>query len=287
MKANLYTCNLIFLSFLVLGSCKSQSSLFVAEKTTTNSVIPYETVKDSVLCAPPYRGEKDCCYIYYELPYFKAEVAYKEMQPFFFFNRDSLKSQLKETMKLIKKDCTEFIPGGDMIFEVMYNDKNLIGLVLYHESINGQIYPFAYFNYQLSDKTQDYHYSSNSTYLDIFKKEKLSDLSLKINHVIEKNIREVIKNSPYDLWGNEITNEDIKKSLEELENTKQHFINGLADSWTLFKHKDYNNEEGVMFYEVEVPDIIAETNNYTASFFFTFNDLKPFLKESFKKQIGM
>ncbi|WP_271783491.1 hypothetical protein [Aquimarina algiphila] len=283
-----YICLLLF-SFFTLQNCTSQKA--GTKNISTNTTIPYETIKDSAYCKPPSSNNVE--YSFYNLPFFKTDrevVLFNGgniYQGFSFFNRDSLQIQLKKVIQDREEWCVKEDTHSGLIelsHEVTYNEKDLVSFKLYYAEYGGSIHTYTeYYNYSIDDQEINIRTDKGSI-LNIFKKEKKEELTSKMNEYILKNIKNTLING-YDDFGEKISVER-KRNIEESINNGDYTLAELPTEWAIEINgiEESQKEMGISFHGIRVPSIITDASN-DYSIFFTFKELHPYIVESFKKHM--
>lgn len=285
---NLNYTSLLLLGVLALHSCKLQKVNIskTNKKNEVNTIIRYETIRDSAYCK--LASSNNIEYSFYNLPFFKTD---KEIvlfngggiyQGFSFFDKDNLQIQLKKVAQNRGKWCVEEETYSGLIglnHEVTYNEKDLVSFKLYYEEYSGSVHTYTeYYNYSIYNQKINKRTDKGSV-LNIFNKEKTEGLISKINTYILKDIRNTLING-HDNIGEEISG-IRKRNIEENIKKGTYEITELPTEWGI---EVVDNEVGIIFYEVKVPNILTDaSNNY--SIFFTIKELHPYLVKSFENRI--
>ena len=248
-------------------SCKSQINNKISLKQEIVSPI-----KDSITC------DKDI-YKPYIFPYInlnneaysknlndKIKDDVKDYLDWFdtFDDSKTLKENLSFYIKTIEENCGKppFSPLTDAYYNIEINRNNVLSLHIFIETYAGSINTnHYYYNFNLEKGIE---FGLN----DVFK-ENIKDFIPFINESIKKSIR-------IELEDESVSNKQI------LEIQSKHLIKELPNFFLRCNEEKIEGIEFIVYLNYSIKSL-----NPTQQIFFSFEELKPYLKEEFKEQLGL
>ncbi|WP_271783489.1 hypothetical protein [Aquimarina algiphila] len=256
----------MFNKFILLSLLFGFNSYCFQNKTSGNNILfknALDTNPVSVIMVKDSLIHNKSEVLNFELPYFKISNNYsvnkKLLKQYGFFSLETVKDSLKLEKKTAIKDSSY----SDCSYQGYYNKNNLLSfsltrrfIVLKYELYN------EYYNLNLKE--------GNDIKLNMIFDNIDSILPI-INSKIEEYKKYALKDDDFD----ELEKNNIKTNSFTLDKVPDNFI-----------LKEVEGNLSIQFFTSQYKYSSTDFNPYD-DLFFTFQELKPYLTDDFKKQIGL
>ncbi len=276
--------NFIFYILLIftITSCKSQINNTVKPEVNTSII----TLKDSILC----KDGDDIFKLIYSLPKVSLHKNAEKINELIFLqikanselfeyldNDASLTTELalKSMFNKLRKDCSpsEFGFGEiNSYFITQFNYRDFVSLEVFGETYfsNYQQYAFT-INIDI-EKARILNID------ELIKTESKNKLLSKIEGIINNEINELLSND-------DLSDDDKETITNKIKNDNIFPLKDYPKSWML---KDDNKSKGINFnFSLGLWNPSERHLDINPDLFFTFEELKPYIKEGYKVQLGL